>query len=286
MSSEGHQPSPPINNLLQPDMYNRLDAQAVERTRVVNTQLDERLRAQHRLLAKYRLAAERHHRRERERVRHELTQLSTKLPAVCRIHDFRNKFLYGGEGLLPRKSSSSGEGSIPDPLFKKTPRRGVTEERCHHPFCERFFIHHLPSKKKYYKTRTPTPPPPLHPTPSSATGGAGRGGGGGGGDRGGGVASRTSAAAVSDMNDAAQFDNIIGDVQRVNETRRSGKEHCAEDGFLTSRTEPNATTARALSSDVAGRISSNDSRNTGNRYNRSPRQNGGSKWGRTGQEVV
>ena len=47
-------PSPPINNLLQPDIYNRLDAEAIERTRVINTQLDERLRVQQKILAKYR----------------------------------------------------------------------------------------------------------------------------------------------------------------------------------------------------------------------------------------
>lgn len=46
--------SPPVNNLLQPDIYNRLDAEVIERTRVMNTQLDQRLRVQQKILAKYR----------------------------------------------------------------------------------------------------------------------------------------------------------------------------------------------------------------------------------------
>nr|KAG5712838.1 hypothetical protein BaRGS_007435 [Batillaria attramentaria] len=139
--------TPPVNNLLQPDIYNRLDAETIEKTRVANTQLDERLRAQQRIISKYRLAAERVHRREEARVKEELVRISTKLPAASRIRDFRSKFLYG----LRRNS-------MPASLQSERRVRGVPEEKADLPFCERYFIHHLPTKKKFYKRRTPTPP--------------------------------------------------------------------------------------------------------------------------------
>ncbi|XP_076442998.1 uncharacterized protein LOC143281636 [Babylonia areolata] len=148
------QAPPPVNNLLQPDVYNRLDAQARERTRVVNAQLDHRLQAQHSILAKYRLAAERYYLREQRLVRKELSRISSRLPTVRRIHDFRNKFLYG-EGLHRSLSQS-----LPDVRVAAGPKkiRGVPEERSEQPFCLRYFIHHLPTKKKFYKTATPSSP--------------------------------------------------------------------------------------------------------------------------------
>ena len=51
-----------------------------------------------------RLAAERFHRREKERVEEELVRITTKLPAARRIHDFRNKFLYGDPEAKRRKA--------------------------------------------------------------------------------------------------------------------------------------------------------------------------------------
>ena len=99
-----------------------------------------------------RVAAERFHRREKDRVKDELNRISNKLPAVHRIKDFRNKFLYGEAGL-----DKSLSHSVPDLRAKKI--RGVPEERPQMPFCERFFIHHLPNKKKYYKAPTPSPIP-------------------------------------------------------------------------------------------------------------------------------
>jgi hypothetical protein len=45
---------PPINNLLQPDIYNKMDADTIEKTRVVNSQLDQRLNTQQRIIARYR----------------------------------------------------------------------------------------------------------------------------------------------------------------------------------------------------------------------------------------
>ncbi|KAL8611925.1 hypothetical protein ACOMHN_060364 [Nucella lapillus] len=159
-----------------PDVYNRLDAQARERTRVVNSQLDQRLLAQQNILAKYRLASERYYRREKKLVSQELHRICHTLPTVRRIRDFRNKFLYG-EGI--RKPLSK---SLPD--VRPTKKiRGIPEEKPDQPFCQRCFIHHLPTKGKYYRK--------ISSPPFLARGGGG--GGGGGGEGGGGVSEETHA---------------------------------------------------------------------------------------------
>lgn len=146
MDSSSKRAPPPVNNFLQPDIYNRLDAETIERTRVANTQLGERLRAQERLLSKYRLDAERYHSREKARLRVELLRITDKLPGVHRIKDFRAKLLYDRYNSVPKVKV---ERHI----------RGIPEDKADMPFCERCFIHHLPTKKKYYKQ--PTPPPPI-----------------------------------------------------------------------------------------------------------------------------
>lgn len=149
--------APPLNDLLQPDIYSRLDAEAIERTRVANTQLLERLRMQEKVLLRYQRAAELFHARQEALVRRELKRITEQLPASSRIRDFRLRFASAG---LP-----------PDPDGVKERRvRGVPEERHDLPFCERYFIHHLPNKKKFYKQRTPTPPFKHAPAADAAQG--------------------------------------------------------------------------------------------------------------------
>ncbi|XP_041354646.1 uncharacterized protein LOC121372407 [Gigantopelta aegis] len=127
-------PAPPPNNAIVPDIYNRLDAGAIERTRVANTQLDVRFRIQERVLNKYKQAAERVYRNEASKVREELGRITSSLPAVRHM---RNLTMDS----IRQKSKST------------TPRRtnSLYEEKLDMPFCERHFIHHLPTKKKYYK---------------------------------------------------------------------------------------------------------------------------------------
>ena len=44
---------PPVNNLCVPDIFNKLDADVIERTRVLNSQLNVRLNVQERVIVKY-----------------------------------------------------------------------------------------------------------------------------------------------------------------------------------------------------------------------------------------
>ena len=50
--------TPPVNNACIPDVFNKLDADTIERTRVVNSLLDKRLEVQQKVLSKYRNQAE------------------------------------------------------------------------------------------------------------------------------------------------------------------------------------------------------------------------------------
>jgi hypothetical protein len=173
----------------------------------------------------YRIAAERFHKREKERVQDELSRITTKLPATGRIHDFRNKFLYGDPAAERRKvkaarkkamrerrrhsdatfhfadhnhdddvvgvnGEAEGEPIDDDIDAVLTARRSKPTpwwDRLDQPFCQRYFIHHLPTKSKFYKTRTPSPlpyvpvPEELAPDVGGRPGAAGGGGGGGGG---------------------------------------------------------------------------------------------------------
>ena len=44
---------PPVNNALLPDIYDKLEADTIEKTRVANTVLDIRLSVEQKVIAKY-----------------------------------------------------------------------------------------------------------------------------------------------------------------------------------------------------------------------------------------
>ncbi len=134
--------SPPVNNALLPDIYNKLDAELQERTRVINSQLDKRLLIQEKVLKKNQRALERHHNEEAIRMRQELARISTCLPAVGNIKNFCL-------GYFTRSKKEA----------KKV--RGIPEEKVDLPFCERHFIHHLPTKRRFYKKSARTLLPPV-----------------------------------------------------------------------------------------------------------------------------
>lgn len=59
--------APPMNNACIPDIYSKIDADTIERTRVVNAVLQFRLQVQEKLLSKYRLETEKICRKEKEK---------------------------------------------------------------------------------------------------------------------------------------------------------------------------------------------------------------------------
>ncbi|KAK6183001.1 hypothetical protein SNE40_010559 [Patella caerulea] len=139
--------APPVNNALLPDIYNRLDAELIERTRVVNSLLDKRLSMQEKVLNKYRRSAEVIYKKETVKIRKELSRIRHSLPTVGFAHNLN-------AGLRKDRKVHGRRRGMP-----------ITEKD-ENPFCERHFIHFLPNKRKYYfKPKTPeeSPTPPKSP---------------------------------------------------------------------------------------------------------------------------
>ena len=135
--------APPINNLCVPDIYNKLDANVIERTRVINTLLDTKLKVQQKVLTKYKLQAEQMYKRERDRIRHECVGIRRRLPNVS---EFDQTVTTKSQIKKMRKVQCHVRTPL---LFTTTPReiKGIPAEKDDRPFCNRYVTHHLPIQK-------------------------------------------------------------------------------------------------------------------------------------------
>ncbi|OWF41543.1 hypothetical protein KP79_PYT11871 [Mizuhopecten yessoensis] len=139
--------APPVNNACVPDIYNKLDADAIEKTRVVNALLDKRLMVQEKVLTKYKHQAEVFYKRQKERVSQELRKVQRKLPSMADFHP-------SVQTSTRIKKLRMVQSHVHTPVgFTTTPReiKGIPAEKDNRPFCGRFFSHHLPTKAKWYK---------------------------------------------------------------------------------------------------------------------------------------
>lgn len=144
---------PPVNNACVPDIFNKLDADAIERTRVINCQLDVRLRVQERVLVKYKSAAEQRYIREKDLVRRDLRNIVRRLPNYSEIPQLETKI----QKLKKRKRRGNISAKhncvyTTEPLDMK----GLADGKGDKPFCGRYFTHHLPTKSKFYKDVLPS----------------------------------------------------------------------------------------------------------------------------------
>lgn len=139
---------PPVNNACMPDIYNKLDAETIERTRVINSLLDVRLSIQEKVLKKYQIAAERRYSREKDKIQNELRKISRRLPNYSDIPHLEAKII------KYKRRKSIGKH---DCVFTTEPKgiNGIATEKEERPFCDRFFSHHLPTKARWYKDVLP-----------------------------------------------------------------------------------------------------------------------------------
>lgn len=149
--------APPGNNLCVPDIYNKLDADAIERTRVVNTLLDERLRVQEKVLNKYQHQTEVFYNRQIERVSQELRRVQRRLPNMSDFHPSVQTKTRIKKLRMVQSHVRSRIGFTTKPKEIK----GISAEKDSRPFCGRFFTHHLPTKAKWYKD-IPKPAPSMY----------------------------------------------------------------------------------------------------------------------------
>lgn len=159
---------PPVNNLCVPDIFNKLDADAIERTRVINSQLDVRRQVQERVIVKYKSAAEQRYIRERDRVRKDLRQIVRRLPNYSEIPQLETKI-----HRLKKKKRRSNVTPKHNCVYTTEPldMKGLADGKEDKPYCDRYFSHHLPTKSKFYKDVLPSvrlgiSAPELRPRPA------------------------------------------------------------------------------------------------------------------------
>lgn len=139
---------PPVNNACMPDIYNKLDACAIERTKVLNSQLNVKLKVQEKVLLKYKMAAEQRYNRERDKLRADLRNINRRLPNYADIPHLETKLKKLKKNKRPKKDLS-----LRDCVFTTEPLdlKGLSAEKDDKPFCDRFLTHHLPTKSRQYQ---------------------------------------------------------------------------------------------------------------------------------------
>ena len=143
---------PPVNNACVPDIFSKLDASVIERTKVINANLRMKLDVQEKVLTKYRSAAERRYTREQDRIRSDLKNIVRRMPNYADIPHLETKVR------KLKKRSRSNRGVIHNCVFTTEPKeiKGISAERDDKPFCDRFFLHHIPTKSKIYRSILPS----------------------------------------------------------------------------------------------------------------------------------
>ncbi|XP_062619601.1 uncharacterized protein LOC134281148 [Saccostrea cucullata] len=135
--------APPINNACLPNKYDRLDAEARKKTKVINGLLDYRLKVQVRTLEKYKRDADKLLKKEKAKIQHELKSFNKKLPHMDDLPYLRLR--------LPMKTSE--ENSFKTHVTQPKPLKGILSEMEDKPFCDRFFHHHVPGVPRIEKQK-------------------------------------------------------------------------------------------------------------------------------------
>ncbi|KAK3576285.1 hypothetical protein CHS0354_036020 [Potamilus streckersoni] len=147
--NSGTSSAPPVNNFCVPDLYNKLDADTIEKTRVINSLLTSRLQVQEKVLNKYKHDSERMHTQEKERLTRELKNIGRKLPNYSDIPNLETKIMK-----IQRRRKCHLRQNY---RYSTEPKeiKGISAEREEKPFCDRYHSHHLPTKSTWYKALLP-----------------------------------------------------------------------------------------------------------------------------------
>jgi hypothetical protein len=135
--------APPINNACLPNVFNKLDAEALKKTKVPNGLLDYRLQIQIRMLEKYRRDADKIYKKEKAKIQKDLKTLDRKLPNMDDMAYLKLK--------IPMKTSE--ESAFKTFVTQPKPLKGIVSEREEKPFCDRFYHHHVPGVQRLEKQK-------------------------------------------------------------------------------------------------------------------------------------
>ncbi|VDH97750.1 uncharacterized protein LOC143068885 [Mytilus galloprovincialis] len=135
--------APPVNNACLPDIYNKLDADTIEKTRVINKLLEQRLKLQEKIINKYQVRAKVVHKNEKARVRKDLKKIRNHLPNMDDMVFMDTQ--------MQLKTLRKKHHHVHTPTgYTTTPMemKGLASEKDDNPFCSRFYVHHMPVKSK------------------------------------------------------------------------------------------------------------------------------------------
>ncbi|XP_052106013.1 uncharacterized protein LOC127738707 [Mytilus californianus] len=135
--------APPVNNACLPDIYNKLDADTIEKTRVINKLLEQRLKLQEKIINKYQVRATVVHKNEKARVRKDLKKIRNHLPNMDDMVFMDTQ--------MQLKTLRKKHHHVHTPTgYTTTPMemKGLASEKDDNPFCSRFYIHHMPVKSR------------------------------------------------------------------------------------------------------------------------------------------
>lgn len=135
------QSTPAINNACLPNIYDKLDADAREKVRVVNSMLNQRLQVQEKIIDKYRRESMKVMLKEKERLRYDLKKIAKKSPSVPDIRYLNFMTQYKNGRTLPELKF---KGYTTEPHVMK----GLQTEKECRPFCDRYYTHHIHTNKQ------------------------------------------------------------------------------------------------------------------------------------------
>ncbi|KAJ8309109.1 hypothetical protein KUTeg_013983 [Tegillarca granosa] len=126
--------APAINNACLPNIIDKLDADTVEKVRVINSMLYHRLNVQEKIIEKYKKESIKTILKEKERLNHDLRKIAKRSPSIPDVRylmcHFKNRKKLPG---LKFKSFATEPQDM---------KGFQTEKECR-LFCDRFYTHHI-----------------------------------------------------------------------------------------------------------------------------------------------
>lgn len=128
--------APPINNACVPTIYDKLDADARSKVKVINRMLEKQLVVQEKLIFRYKDDALRMLKQRTNVVKKDLQRILRKYPNMDEM-----PFLSYKLSLTKKKDKNLG-------MFKAYSTeaigmKGLSDDKADDPFCDRYYSHHL-----------------------------------------------------------------------------------------------------------------------------------------------
>lgn len=149
--------APPINNACLPTIYDKLDAEARSKVKVINRMLDKQLRVQEKIIYKHQHDALRIGQSRKDVVERDLERILRRYPNMDEL-----PFLSLRLNVTKKKETHS-LGMFKAYSTEAIGIKGIPSTRSDDPFCDRYYCHHL----KGFRGRRNRKLAPLEPLPQT-----------------------------------------------------------------------------------------------------------------------